>query len=164
MEKGKNYARKLLVLGVVGLISLAVLLPIMDMPVANTVDIVPLWIEITEPKSGYLYIMGEKTIQTFTGRTVMLGGKTYRGWHDTFHTGITIKAMAGGSGARIQYVEFAMNNLVMFIDMQEPFEWFYESGDNVFGWNTIKVVVHDNENNVVSDELDILLYMLKWGI
>ena len=164
MEKRRNYARKLLVLGAIGVVSLAILMPIMDISMANTIDPAPLWIEITEPKSGYLYIMGEEIIPTFTGRTVMLGGKIYRGWHDTFHTGITIKAMAGGGGAGIRYVEFSMNNVVMFMDAQEPFEWFYESGDNVFGWNTIKVVAHDNENNVASDELDILLYMLKWGI
>jgi len=164
MEKERSYARKLLVLGTVGLVSLMVLLPIMDISVANTRNTKQLWIEIVEPREGFLYIMGKEIMHSFSGRTVMFGGKIYRGRHNTFYTGIIIKAMASKTGAGISYVEFSMNDEVIFMDPHEPYEWLYKGGNHVFGWNTIKVVAYDNENSVASDEMDILLYMLKGGI
>jgi hypothetical protein len=124
-------------------------------------DTAPPEINIIEPKEGYLYILGKEIMPTPLGNTVILGGDIfYEPRFNDWWMYVVIEASASDTESGIKQVEFYIDDVLRNIDTQEPYEWAW-SGENVFGQHDIKVVAYDNENNVASDEMDVIIFMIS---
>ena len=157
-ENMKKMWRKGLVAGLIAILFLTTFLPSVCVSLSIDEDTTPPEINIVEPKEGYLYILGKEIMPTPLGNTVILGGDIfYEPRFNDWWMYVVIEASATDTESGIKQVEFYIDNVLRSIDVQEPYEWAW-SRENVFGRHNIEVIAYDNENNVASDEMDVIIF------
>lgn len=95
--------------------------------------------QINEPKQGYLYFNNMKLLPTFSGNTIVLGNIPVV--IDTY------------SIHEVENVEFYLNDKLMYIDDDYPYEWIWTD----FGFRpyNLKVIANDEVGNKLIDEMRI---------
>ncbi len=93
-----------------------------------------LYVAITKPREGMLYIMNREIMPIASNRAIVIGG-------------ITVEAETNGDR-----VEFYLNDELKYEDDSSPYQWTWD--ETAVGKYTMKVVAY-NENTLAEDEQEI---------
>ncbi|EMR73261.1 Peptidase C1A, papain [Thermoplasmatales archaeon SCGC AB-539-N05] len=102
------------------------------------VDNSPPELNIIKPKTGYLYTKNSE-IKTLLGNTIIIGS-------------ITIEADVSDEISGVEKVEFYIDDELKHIASDAPYEWTLN--EPLFGKHTIKVIAHDNLDNIINYEIE----------
>lgn len=100
-------------------------------------------VEINLPEEGYIYIAGRRIMPTFFGKTYIIGK-------------FEAVATANDTTSGIDYVEFVLNNEILWRDYVKPYETYLPQ-EIPFSKNVLKVVAYDKAgNNAESKEIEYI--------
>jgi hypothetical protein len=108
----------------------------------TTTKKIPLSLNITKPRRGYLYLFDKEITPTFLDNTVIIGK-------------ISVKTEVYEI-KEVEKVEFYVDNRLKFIDYDMPYQWLWD--EKVFGRHEIKAIVYDKGENMAHDDMEVLIF------
>jgi len=102
-------------------------------------------LKITIPEEGYFHFLGIKLVKTYSGNTVLLGRTK-------------VKVDVGYFESVIEKVEFYLNNQLMKIDNENPYDWRW--GTFSFGKYLIDIKAYVNETEYSNKTIKVMAFML----
>ena len=100
---------------------------------------------ISVPVEGHFHLVGIKLCKTYSGNTVLLGRTK-------------VKVDVGYYDPGIEKVEFYLNNQLMKIDNENPYDWRWRSFS--FGEYLIEIKAYVNETDYSCEEIQVFAFML----
>lgn len=94
---------------------------------------------ISKPESGYMYLLNKKLFPLLPDRALIMGS-------------IDVEVDAVG----IQYVEFYVDDRLMFTDYHYPFSWRWN--ETTLFSHKIRIVAYDFLGNTITDEIPVVVF------
>lgn len=94
---------------------------------------------ISKPEKGQVYLFNRKILPFFPDRALIIGDVD-----------------VGVDAVGVEYVEFYIDDRLMFTDYHRPFSWRW-SGTYLFS-HRIRIIAHDFSGNTVSDEVPVIVF------